>query len=467
MSAQIYQVPVVCNGLREPESIAQIVDALDKLDKVFNDVYTTINSRIQRERGRMESVTGRLNNVQYRVNQVVGSKSAITVFSSARYPTEKKWPDYSPLHADKSKAPFKPSHYHLHGIPFKRNDDNYLEVNDLVFIEKSIDSAGREILATEGLGHLPGHIPSVSNLLLFNTQENPYKKYTNTLDNLQGVQSDAVPQVRTDSKKKKLQAAPVTVEKGDVLPAMEGTNVNYKTVINPAELPTYDFPSALPLRGVAENIGWVVDNLSTIAPSNQVSAALPIFDGQQPSADNYTEPVAATQSVAVQQPQQPTQQIAQQSQQQSNMGMGMMAPQQPVTTNQQPPIYTNHTTTPIQPNIPTSIPATLVHGGDDDDDDDNDEQTSNGSPIGNLLADIRKGHKNRLKKVEVKGGGDDDEDQDEDDKPPPKKGGGDVMSDLFLALSRRRSSIAATKKKGKKQVSDSEGSDDDNEDWKV
>ena len=40
----------------------------------------------------------------------------------------------------------------------------------------------------EGLGSLPKHLPSVASLLLFNTAENPYKKYV-LLDPLSGAQT--------------------------------------------------------------------------------------------------------------------------------------------------------------------------------------------------------------------------------------------------------------------------------------
>ncbi|EGG15006.1 hypothetical protein DFA_09826 [Cavenderia fasciculata] len=452
-SAQIYQVPVVCNGLREPESINQIVDALDKLDKVFADVYSSISNRIQHERNRMEGITGRLNNVQYRVNQVVGSKSAITVFSSAKYPTEKKWPDYNPLYADKARLPFKPSHYNLHDVK-RKNEDIFLEVNDLVFIEKSIDAASKEISVKEGLGHLPSHIPSISNLLLFNTQENPYKKYSNTLDNLSGggvTGEDGAPLLLGD-KKKILHAAPVTVEKGDVLPSVEGGNVNYKTVINPAELPSYDFPSALPLRGVAENIGWVVgDSNSTIAPSNQVSSALPIFESSEAmpsSSTTASQPPVYNNNI-------------------NNNNTNIMNTNLPPTTGAPPPPpppppppsgAPPPPPPPPPPKMSASLPTTLQ---DDSDNEQADDQNTDGSAIGNLLADIRKGHKNRLKKA-----------QEPAEKPlvaevveeeQPKS----IMNDLILALSRRRTSIASTKKssKNKKQQDSDSDSDSDSSEW--
>lgn len=64
----------------------------------------------------------------------------------------------------------------------------------------------------EGLGRLPSHLPSISSLLLFNTQENPYNVYA-TIDNLLGVDAEE----ETGDKKDILADAPVTVEKGEEL----------------------------------------------------------------------------------------------------------------------------------------------------------------------------------------------------------------------------------------------------------
>eukprot|EP01133_Synstelium_polycarpum_P001456 gene1456-1689_t len=355
-SAQIYQVPVVSNGLREPESILQIVDALDKLDKVFAEVYTSISSRVSREKARIDHVASRLNNAQ------------------------------------------------------------------------------------EGLGHLPHHIPSVSNLLLFNTQENPYKKYSNTLDNLSGTEGNA----RVVGEKKKLGIAPVTVEKGDILPQLDGKIDKYTPVI--ANFQSHNFPSVLPLSNVAENINWAGETSSGIAPSNQVSASLPIFDASPDAAMPSSAP-SASQPQYSQQP--PT-------------SSGAPPPPPPPSGAPPPP---PPPPPPSKMSAPPPPPPPSSHTNDDSDNDNNDDDDDGGgTAMGSLLADIRKGHKNRLKKVA-------EGDEEGAPPPPPKKsGGGDVMSDLFLALSRRRESIASTKKKpakpGKKQQdSEDEEEEEQDSDW--
>jgi hypothetical protein len=62
----------------------------------------------------------------------------------------------------------------------------------------------------EGLGRLPTELESISSLLLFNTQDNPYKKYV-SLDNLAGKEVAAPVQ-----DKKSLADAPTTLGTDDL-----------------------------------------------------------------------------------------------------------------------------------------------------------------------------------------------------------------------------------------------------------
>ncbi|KAF2069752.1 hypothetical protein CYY_008928 [Polysphondylium violaceum] len=441
--SQIYQVPVTCNGLRETESILQIVDSLEKLEKVFNEIYTNISSRVSHEKSRIDDVSNRLDNAQYKVKQIAGSKSAMTVFSSAKYPADKKWGDYVPIYTGKTRLPFKQSHHHLHNENQqikKVPEDSYLDINDLVFIEKSIDAASKEIEVKEGLGRLPNHLPSVSNLLLFNTQENPYKKYSNTLDNLAGASGEEVQLF--GEKKKALHAAPITVEMGDIRPEAENVKIKYQP--GNFATPVYNFPSALPLPNVAENITWAAEQTS-IAPSQQPSAAsvLPTFDANSGGDAGQQPPV---QDGSVPPPPPPMSNTSP-----TTYSSAPPPPPPPPMSNNAPP---PPPPPPMMSNAPP--PPPMMQSSNDNDDSDNDSDPGDGSAIGSLLADIRKGHKSRLKKVTPKT---------EDDEPPPapKPKGGDLMGDLFLALTRRRQSIGSTKSSKKSTKKDKDESESDNQ----
>jgi len=64
-------------------------------------------------------------------------------------------------------------------------------IGDFGYItNRGVEEMGDENMQ-EGLGRLPRYLPSVSSLLLFNTSENPYKKYV-SLDNLAGTDREIV-----------------------------------------------------------------------------------------------------------------------------------------------------------------------------------------------------------------------------------------------------------------------------------
>ena len=63
----------------------------------------------------------------------------------------------------------------------------------------------------EGLGRLPQHIPSISSLMLFNTDENPYNTYV-SIDNLLGT--DGGPE-KDDDDKEQPTDAPASIALGE------------------------------------------------------------------------------------------------------------------------------------------------------------------------------------------------------------------------------------------------------------
>ena len=123
------------------------------------------------------------------------------------------------------------------------------------------------VTKSEGLGRLPENITSIASLILFNSEENPYRKYV-SLDNLKGKERDEIED--SSLKKKRLAGAPRTVMFGDELPAF--AKVEYKYKPKAGELPKFELPSNLPnLPNVAE-LDWSTDDsmggFSSIAPSD-------------------------------------------------------------------------------------------------------------------------------------------------------------------------------------------------------
>ena len=91
---------------------------------------------------------------------------------------------------------------------------------------------------------MPQHLPSVSSLLLFNTNHNPYKKYQ-SLDNLESTNR----KTREKEDKEVIADAPTTVKDGDSMPLHSQESVAYRPVLG--QVPQIDLPSALPLSMVA------------------------------------------------------------------------------------------------------------------------------------------------------------------------------------------------------------------------
>ena len=134
----------------------------------------------------------------------------------------------------------------------------------------------------EGLGSLPHHLPSVSSLLLFNTSENPYKKYV-LLDPLSGAQTKTRDKVLKQDDE--LSAAPVSIFKGEMLERGPQDSTIYKPIM--PDLPELEVPLSLPtLSHVAEDEAYDQDHGPSIAPS--------LANATIPELPNLAEPSVAT-----------------------------------------------------------------------------------------------------------------------------------------------------------------------------
>ncbi len=120
----------------------------------------------------------------------------------------------------------------------------------------------------EGLGSLPRFIPSVSSLLLFNTVENPYKKYV-LLDPLEGAKTKT--RAKIIEEENEISEAPITITKGEELERAQQDSMMYVPLM--PELDQLDVPEMLPqLQYVASDVFYSADVGSSIAPSLANSA---------------------------------------------------------------------------------------------------------------------------------------------------------------------------------------------------
>ena len=175
MSDQGYSVRTIPPDLRREETILQIADSLEYLEKVANDVFTRISNRVAENRTRLQKVNDRVSLAQARVDKLKGSNKATKVFASSKYPAENVQQNYNTLcsAADGGKVA-KRRHYRVQSKHppaderVLREKLQFFNVHLNTKSKKDVDNKG------EGLGGLPRSVPSISSLLLFNTSENPY-----------------------------------------------------------------------------------------------------------------------------------------------------------------------------------------------------------------------------------------------------------------------------------------------------
>ena len=300
MSSQVYNVPVVLPALRKEESYRQLVDSLEYLDAVATDIFNRISCRVAESRDQLTTINNRVNVAQAKIDKLRNSSSKATrVFSPPKYPapdllgdTTTVYQEVNPLLQRVRKTRVEIGS-RLEEVtrevmvakkhPFLLDYRHKKKPLDLQFSSDDPEQG-------EGLGSLPRHLPSVSSLLLFNTSENPYKKYV-LLDPLSGAK------VKTRDnlvEGEELAEAPVTITKGEELLAGPQDSVMYVPVM--PELPELEVPDLLPsLPYVAADMFYTGDIGKSIAPSlaNASVPELPdLADPSAPAAVAASEPAS-------------------------------------------------------------------------------------------------------------------------------------------------------------------------------
>eukprot|EP01113_Clastostelium_recurvatum_P051430 TRINITY_DN99_c0_g1_i1.p1 TRINITY_DN99_c0_g1~~TRINITY_DN99_c0_g1_i1.p1 ORF type:complete len:498 (+),score=156.50 TRINITY_DN99_c0_g1_i1:71-1564(+) len=493
MPSQVFEAPVVFHGLRDLEALHQVLDALEGLDHHVNEIFSKISARVSNERSKVDSLSSRISVAQNKVNTLQGTSKATAVFSSAKYPGPRTWPEYVPVYTDIThKRHVRHTHISRHdvaptvpmspvpgsasgsmasfsgapppsatNIPIADTDSLLAETEELSFMERAETGPAAPTLSQdgeEGLGRLPKRIPSVSSLLLFNSRDNPYRVYSGNLDTLAELAESKNAGLRERTPAKPLLGeAPASVTLGDSLALPGVVELGYKPVMS--EVPELNLPTSLPNLSNVADIAWSVGldlpDVQGIAPSQ----ALPL--------PNFGEASAAAPSVTTAPlPDLPT------SAPPSGGPPPPPPPPPPAGAPPPPPPPPPGMKAPPPPPAPKAPPkpAEADDGGNNNDGDDDDSGGGDGGGgRGDLLAAIRKGK--RLRKVADNAG-----DDEKAKKPPPKKaasGGGDMFSELVSRLTGRRKFIASNKDssskhsddeiKAPKQSNDSDGDDSDDE----
>ena len=74
-----FEVPLVPPDLRREETIKQICDSLEYLEKVANDVFTRIGSKVADNHKRLRTINDRVNLAQAKIDKIKGSNKATKV----------------------------------------------------------------------------------------------------------------------------------------------------------------------------------------------------------------------------------------------------------------------------------------------------------------------------------------------------------------------------------------------------
>ncbi|TYZ66964.1 hypothetical protein PybrP1_001774 [[Pythium] brassicae (nom. inval.)] len=281
---QVYAVERVYEDLR-PQFVAKdVLKQLAQLDAVVGDVFGRLAHQVALERERVAAVDKRVFVCQAKVDALSERRTSnkpTTVFSTSKYPAPKVLPLAKTLFHDKpyADAPVvvpdgdEDTHFlPAEPLPPAQRGQLMTEVVELYEKVNQFQETQRaEVdMALEGLGRLPEYIPSVGSVLLFNSGENPYQKYT-SWDNLLGTDYE-----EEEEKRKELASAPKTLREGDELPSVSGLNYDFHPSLGAVEDLSKKLPANLPLAGIVDyNYESGPGANASIAPSLFQNKALP------------------------------------------------------------------------------------------------------------------------------------------------------------------------------------------------
>ncbi|KUF91336.1 hypothetical protein AM588_10003085 [Phytophthora nicotianae] len=295
-TSQVYAVDRVYGDL-QPQFVAKdVLKALSQLDAVVGDVFNRLVHKVSQEKERVAAVDKRIQVCQAKVDALTARRTSnkpTTVFSTSKYPAPKQLPLPKTLFHDKPYADAPPL------VPDADDDTHFLpaeplppaqrgqHVAEVVELFEKVNEYQKTQqpeadMEKEGLGRLPEYIPSVGSVLLFNSGENPYQKYT-SWDNLLGTDYE-----EEEEKRKELAKAPRTIEYGDELPAVHGLNYEFHPSMGTMPDMSAKLPTNLPLENIAD-YKYAQENNTSIAPSMFQDKTLPDL----PAVANFEEgPVA-------------------------------------------------------------------------------------------------------------------------------------------------------------------------------
>jgi hypothetical protein len=174
---QLYTVPIIPDGLRRVELIKQCADTFDYLDSISQDIFNRISIRLNVYRAQLNKFDEHIQHSDAHIDHIKGSKCAIQVHSSTRYPVGENRSTFKSIFQCNTHDEPPVFHYDLFhsSEPVDKYINSKLTDDTLIVLKQYEENFLQQTKTTDlnGLGRLPKNIKSVVSFLKHNTKENP------------------------------------------------------------------------------------------------------------------------------------------------------------------------------------------------------------------------------------------------------------------------------------------------------
>lgn len=261
-------IPVVYQN-DKLENLKVTLDILEHLENVSLFILERISQKVQSNCSKLQVIERRTFVASEKVKSLVGRKQAITIISPQEYPSSNvDTHNYSLYYTPERKLSFHPKK-----VITGDEKEEIKIISPLKSYERSIsrvktsleeEKEGKDITKQKlfGLGKIPNSLESVTNLLLFNTDDHCYKTYPQNADPLLGRDVADLP----IEQQMNIDPPPNSLLKEEFL-ELDVRSVNFKPVAR--QLPQFTLPSQLELPDIID-IPWnsSFDGIQSIAPSS-------------------------------------------------------------------------------------------------------------------------------------------------------------------------------------------------------
>lgn len=283
----IAKIQLVSPDLTHQETILQIVDALDHLDKITEAVFARIQTKIDENGMKLADLDHRVDVADQKVKSLAEmSKKATCLYSSAKYP-ESGGDNYSSAFSDfNDVSEFSSNSYS--GVKLVKPQGSLKGLDSRMILEKKRfyslpikkKPTTSQVLDEQPYLRKPSkHAKSALSYLIFNTADNPYSKqrmeFVNPLNQkTKSVRNDGT----TDEANGGIGEAPASLGSNIVDDADGTSNLFFAPALG--DLPDLDLPDILDLPNLPMDLSYMTDLGPGIAPSVQgmLSQDLPDFD---------------------------------------------------------------------------------------------------------------------------------------------------------------------------------------------